>query len=261
MVRLFFLSLFVFLETVGVTAAQEKPRLVHVFVALADNEHQGIVPVPKALGNGDDPAHNLYWGAVYGVRTYFRNTPEWREVAHTQSPTPTILERSVFYDSKAKVVLVADAYRGQEIKQSIHDFFEASAGGFGDAPLHVSTVPGVNLEVSGSPDLLVYVGHDGLMDFSLERNFSNKATGERQAIILACASKSFFGPGLRPTGAEPLLWTTGLMAPEAYTLKAALDGWKTRESAEQIRRRAAEAYAKYQKISVSAAMRLFTSGW
>ena len=30
--------------------AQEAPRVVHVIVALADNEHQGIVPVPKALG-------------------------------------------------------------------------------------------------------------------------------------------------------------------------------------------------------------------
>jgi hypothetical protein len=61
-------------------------------------------------------------------------------------------------------------------------------------------------------------------------------------IVLACASKAFFGPTLRTTGAEPLLWTTGLMAPEAYTLRAALDGWVAGESAEQIRKRAAGAY-------------------
>ena len=30
--------------------AQEKPRVVHVFVALADNDHQGIVPVPMSRG-------------------------------------------------------------------------------------------------------------------------------------------------------------------------------------------------------------------
>lgn len=29
-------------------------RTVHVFVALADNQYQGIVPVPPKLGNGDD---------------------------------------------------------------------------------------------------------------------------------------------------------------------------------------------------------------
>jgi len=66
---------------------------------------------------------------------------------------------------------------------------------------------------------------------------------------------------LRPTGAQPLLWTTGLMSPEAYTLKAALDGWMAGESDEQIKQRAAEAYAKYQKISVKSARRLFVSGW
>jgi hypothetical protein len=41
----------------------------------------------------------------------------------------------------------------------------------------------------------------------------------------------FFADGLKSTGAQPLLWTTGLMAPEAYTLKAALDGWIAGESA------------------------------
>ena len=79
--------------------------------------------------------------------------------------------------------------------------------------------------------------------------------------MLACASKQFFGTPLKPTGAEPLLWTTNLMAPEAYTLKAALDGWIAGESGDQIRRRAAEAYAQYQKISQGAALKLFTTGW
>ncbi|EDY21883.1 hypothetical protein CfE428DRAFT_0008 [Chthoniobacter flavus Ellin428] len=35
---------------------------IHVFVALADNATQGIVPVPAKIGNGDDAEHNLYWG-------------------------------------------------------------------------------------------------------------------------------------------------------------------------------------------------------
>src|SRR5256885_8961765 len=39
--------------------AQSQPRTVHVFVALADNKNQGIVPVAAILGNGEDPQHNL----------------------------------------------------------------------------------------------------------------------------------------------------------------------------------------------------------
>jgi hypothetical protein len=60
----------------AVTTGQTKPRLIHVFVALADNQHQGIVHVPARLGNGDDPARNLYWGAAFGVRTFFLKNPE-----------------------------------------------------------------------------------------------------------------------------------------------------------------------------------------
>jgi hypothetical protein len=51
------------------------------------------------------------------------------------------------------------------------------------------------------------------------------------------------------------------MAPEAYTLKAALDGWIAAENDEAIRQRAAQAYDKYQKCGERAASRLFAAGW
>jgi hypothetical protein len=83
----------------------------------------------------------------------------------------------------------------------------------------------------------------------------------RDAIMLACASKRYFPDALRASGAYPLLWTTNLMAPEAYTLKAALDGWIAGESNEQIHERAAAAYDRYQKCGMRGARRLFATGW
>ena len=80
-------------------------------------------------------------------------------------------------------------------------------------------------------------------------------------MILACASKQYFTSYFRETGAEPLLWTTGLMAPEAYTLKAALDGWIAHEDGGAIQARAARAYGKYQHCGLLAAQRLFTTDW
>lgn len=115
--------------------------------------------------------------------------------------------------------------------------------------------------VDKKADLLVYVGHDGLMDFSPEKKFQGETSAKREVMVLACASKQYFGPGLRPTGAEPLLLTTNLMAPEAYTLEAPIEGWIAGESGSQIRQRAEAAYAKYQKISQGAALRLFATGW
>ena len=242
-------------------AAQERARIVHVFVALADNAHQGIVPVPAALGNGDDPGRNLYWGAAYGMRTYFRKSAEWREVAVIQHPSAPVLERVVFFDASHNVYIIADAYQGRGIKATIADFFQAAAGLNKEQTIRVKAANGKEGEISSQLDLAVYVGHDGLMDFAMEKQFRGEAGNGRQAIVLACASKAYFGPDLRSTGARPLLWTTGLMAPEAYTLKDALDGWMAGETSEEIRKRAAGAYAKYQKISMNAALRLFSSDW
>ena len=57
------------------------------------------------------------------------------------------------------------------------------------------------------------------------------------------------------------MWTTGLMALEAYTLKAAVEGRIAGETGEEIRMRAARAYAKYQRIGLAAGEKLFVSGW
>jgi hypothetical protein len=239
--------------------AQGAPRAIHVFVALADNVHQGIVAVPAALGNGDDPDRNLYWGAAFGVKTFFRKSADWQQIGLTQHPNKYILERLFFRHRASGTYLIADAYRGSEIKQAVADFFSAAAGL--EAPVPFDAPKDGPIHANTKADLVVYVGHDGLMDFSLGKSFRGDDSSKRQAIILACATKQYFGNGLRPTGAEPLLWTTNLMAPEAYTLKAAMDGWMAGESGEQIRRRGAAAYAQYQNISVRAALKLFASGW
>jgi hypothetical protein len=108
---------------------------------------------------------------------------------------------------------------------------------------------------------VVYIGHDGLTDFQLSTLPKKANAGLREAVILACYSKAYFGPALYTSGAYPLLWTNGLMAPEAYTLKSAVDGWILKESNRQIQERAAAAYNQYQKCTLSAARKLLTTGW
>jgi hypothetical protein len=238
---------------------QSSPRTVHVFVALADNVNQGIVPVPTKLGKGDDAEHNLYWGAAGGVKTFFARSGDWQLIAKGQRPKPEILERCVFKHRRANVYLVADAYQGDRIQQAITDFLSTAAG---DHAEEVSLGAGLaSIQAGGAANLVAYIGHDGFMDFQLPSLPRQKNPATRQAIILACISKTYFREALRATGAHPLLWTTGLMAPEAYTLKDALDGWISGESDEQIRERAARAYDRYQKCGIKGARRLFVSGW
>jgi hypothetical protein len=243
----------------------EAPRnsipLIHVFVALCDNVNQGIVPVSASLGNGDNPATNLYWGAAFGVRTFFSKSKDWELLSVTPNPQEAILERLVFKHRTREVVLVADAYRGKDIKSATLDFLGAAAGQPGEQINVTGPAKSVKLNLRGSADMVVYIGHDGLMDFTLNSTPHQQDRRQRKAIILACASRQYFSESLKRTGASPLLWTTNLMAPEAYVLSAAVDGWMKKESDEEIRLRAAKAYHSYQNCGLKSAQNLFATGW
>lgn len=234
-------------------ADQERARTIHVFVALCDNEHQGIVPVPKELGQGDDPAHNLYWGALYGVKTFLAKSPDWTLIKTEKGPCEEILERVIFKHKKARAYLVADAYRGDQIKKAVLDFLAAATGN-GSATLKLDKE---SLGLHSGADLVAYVGHNGLMDFSVSPPTPERAARPKEAIILACKSKAYFQPHLSQLKAKPLLVTTGFMAPEAYTLEAAIAGWLAQETIDKIQERAARAYDKHQNCGLKAARRLF----
>jgi hypothetical protein len=232
-------------------------RVVHVFVALCDNKNQGIQPVPAAIGNGQDPDKNLYWGCDYGIRSFFKKDAEWTMVSKQKNIRAQVLERCIFRHKASNTLLIADAYDGAAIKQCTLDYFSSCAGQFSD-----SAVTGGNtVYTGGAANLIAYIGHDGLMDFSISEKFVQQNNHPRQAIALACISKNYFAPHLKTTGASPLLWTTGLMCPEAYTLDAAVKGWINKESNEQIRQRAAAAYHRYQRCGLKAARNLLVSGW
>ena len=231
--------------------------VLHVFVALADNVNQGIVPVSATLGNGDNAATNLYWGAAFGIRTFFSRNKDWELISVTPNPSGSVLERCIFKHRHGPYLLVADAYRGKEISQTIWDFLEAAAG----KPGEKLKAGDLQFHSGGSASLVAYIGHNGLMDFKLHDHPKQRDDRQRRAIILACASKQYFTPALEESGVTPLLWTTNLMAPEAYVLSAAIDGWMKKETDEQIRLRAADAYNKYQNCGVKAARALFATGW
>jgi hypothetical protein len=232
-------------------------RAIHVFVALCDNRYQGIVPVPASIGNGQDPKTNLYWGCSNGIKSYFKRSDEWKLISSKQNPSTTILERLLFKHKTKHLYLLADAYDGQFIKQTTIDFLNASSG------KNEIEIKDGNKKIyfGGASELLAYIGHDGLMDFSLQQNFESAGNKKRETIILACYSKNYFSPHLKPTGATPLLWTSGLMCPEAYTLHDAIHEWINNNSASMIRAAAARAYSKYQKCSMKAAQNLLVQGW
>jgi hypothetical protein len=234
-------------------------RTIHVFVALCDNKYQGIVPVPEKIGNGQDPVHNLYWGAGYGVKNYFdKKSNDWILLKTIKNPSDDILERLIFKHTGSDVYLLADAYDGSKIKNTVYDFLHAASGKFA---ANVNLTDSLQLKFGGFADLCAYIGHNGLMDFHADISLKNYNKKKKDVIIIGCYSKSYFEPYIKESGANPLIWSTGLMSAEAYTLEWALDGWVMKESDNDIRIRAAKAYNNYQHCGYNASMNLLRTGW
>ncbi len=241
-----------------------RPAVVHVVVALCDNANQGIVPVPGPLGDGREPRTNLYWGALYGLKTHLTGAAGWERVGAARPGDRRILERVLLKtriqrgERSVPVYLVADAWDGACIRKAIEAFFRMAAG------RSVETIEGTDgqgpaaFSAGGASHLLVYLGHNGLMEFETAKAVSPDAEfPARSAMVLACSSKRYFLDGLESAGAHPLLLTTGLMAPEAYTLDAAVRSWIGAGTTEAVVRAAARAYALYQHCGIGAAAGLF----
>lgn len=220
-----------------VCLAQAETKRVRVFVALCDNRTQGIVPVGEKIGNGDDPEANLYWGCTDGMALHFRKTGHWKEVKSESDVTKAILRRLTLKHASADIELVADAYRGSEMKLCLMDFEKAAAG--------------------GEYDLVAYIGHNALMDFTLDP--PAKVEGNRtEVVVLCCLSRKYFGERLKALGCRPLVMTEQFMYPGSFILGSMIESWRDGEGLAAMRAAAGSAYAKNQKISVKAATGVFS---
>ncbi|MEM6769069.1 MAG: hypothetical protein AAF597_00680 [Bacteroidota bacterium] len=236
-----------------------QPLVVHIMVPLCDNDNQGIVPVPKRLGNGLNLKDNLYWGALYGVKTHFRKSKDWRLVSSQIYPDSTVLERVVFfrqYSIQAKVYLVADAYRGDQMQDCVYDVLGAVAG----AIKRTMAMEETELGLYGNADLLVFNGHNGILDFEPSYIYT-KDNRVRDVAVIGCVSYRYFEDYLLRARGYPLLTTSNLMAPEAYVASALIDAWATGQPDANIRQAAGQAYHNYQKCGLRGATNLFYSGW
>jgi hypothetical protein len=243
--------LFILLSTFG---SYTPPVTIHVLVALCDNKYQGIVPVPAKIGNGQDPANNLYWGCGYGVKTFLKKQPEWQLIKQIKQPAAHIHERLVFkHRVWGGVHLVADAYDGARMKETITSFLQYASGR--------NAVLIDTLHAGGDARLICFVGHNGLMDAALPFYPEKANSRPRDVAIFACASKQYFSGPIRRTGANPLIWTTHLMSPEAYTLDAMIDSWLQKEKPALTHEKVAQAYHQYQRCGLKGARRLFATGY
>jgi hypothetical protein len=251
-------------DRLDIDIADGKSVMIHVVVALCDNVNQGIVPVPKALGNGQDPKTNLYWGALYGIRTHLSRAAGWTRIDALKPDDRRILDRVVLHArlkrdaTTVSAYVVADAWDGAHIREALQAYFRMVAGGSEETVEVRYGSETLDLRAGGAAHLLAYIGHNGLMDFSLESvGPAEVVTPARSTIVLACSSKLYFLDHLQAANAHCLLLTTGLMAPEAYTLDSAIRAWVGKRTTSAVIQAAASAYDRYQHCGQTAARRLF----
>lgn len=219
-------------------AAQAEQKSIRVFVALCDNETQGIMPVGARIGNGDDPENNLYWGCSDGFALYFQNSKNWKRVKLEKDVSTIILRRLTFDHVSADIRIVGEAYRGSEMKRCVEDFEAACT--------------------SGEHDLVAFIGHNGLMDFRLPAP-EEKSENETDVIVLACLSDRYFADRLRAAGCTPILTTQQLMYPGAFLLHDVIESWRRGGTKAEFRIAAGKAYARNQGISAKAGAGIFAS--
>ena len=175
------------------------------------------------------PKSDLYWGMKYGMKTYFSKDADWETVSKA-NPDTKIRERILFYNSSLNLYVDAMAYHTDSIKTTITDFIKYAYK-------------------ADSNELVIYAGHDGLMDFDIDVvPQKNKC----DAMVFSCASDYYFSPFVEMT-----LSTYTFMAPEAYVVMAAIESWANGDNEKEIRKNTAKAYAKYQKITVAQAESTF----
>lgn len=228
------LILTIFYALLCVIHAEKKE--VRVFVALCDNDSQGIARVGEKIGNGDEPDSNLYWGCTDGIAVHFKKTGNWKVTKTEVDVSEAILQRITFTHSEENIKLVAEAYRGSEMMACLADFEKAAAG--------------------GEFDLVAYIGHNALMDF--QQDPPEPVDGNStEVVVLCCLSDKYFRKRLEALGCRPLVMTRQFMYPGSFILSAVIESWRNGEGLGEMRSAAGRAYAKNQKISVKAATGVF----
>lgn len=235
-------------------AGEPAPKVIHVFVALCDNDSQGIQPVPAKIGNGDDLVDNLYWGCDDALKSSLGRSGAWKKMmVGKPAGQEIILERIVFRHQASGAWLVADAYRGREIKRALEDYFSALAGILRSEV----EVAGKKIQAGGQAGLAVYVGHNGLMEFNVEVQPPPAKRSEISAVAFCCVSRSYFADKMHIAGAKPLLLTTQLMYPGGFLVQRVAEAWIGGKSALETLESVAAGYAKNQGISQKSAKGVF----
>jgi hypothetical protein len=246
------------IERLQTKKANQEPLVVHVYVPLCDNEHQGIVPTTPSLGNGMSLRSNLYWATSGGTKAFFKKQADWKLIYEALDIDTNVLERVVFekiYDG-TKVYFVADAYRGDRMEETVNDYLAAISG---NRPQSIQFEDQSVLDISEAADLIMFNGHNGVMDYIDIKPWVNKSDKRTDIVMNACVSYGYLQEEFMLAGGYPLVRSNSLLYPGAYVLEQIIDDWVAGIDEKQICLNAGATYCK--KHDCGYGTKVYSSGW
>lgn len=251
---------------------------VTVHVALANRLAPGI---PAKFADGNDPATNLHWGALFGVDTHLANAGGWRRAYadggdgreiirrmvfhHRAEPTPAWRARGVA--DRFDVYLLANAWLGSATEAAMaQPLRDALSGG----PV-VLRVEGSEMEFGAGSVMSGYLGPNRMIDhywdafagLAARSGPGNTALTEggsdQMGIFYICSmSAVHLHQPVVEHGLYSVLFARQPIVAEAYILEGILEALLAGDLDDGFHTAAAERYARYQKdVSLEAALGLF----
>ena len=245
-------------EALALKKANQEALIVHLYIPLCDNEHQGIVPTSKSLGDGLSVRTNLYWATSGGTKAYFKKQADWELLYDSLNIDSNVLERVVFKKNidRIPVFLIADAYRGDRMEETLNNYLSAIAGAHTDSVLLDN---GTTLVGAGNADMVMFNGHNGMMDAVRLNNYPNKDGRKKDVVMNACVSYGYLQEEFMKAGGYPLVRTNTLLYPGAYVLAQIIEDWVKGVEEKQLCLNAGRAYCL--KHDCGAGSKVYKAGW
>lgn len=253
-------KLFLFMILTLVLYTKTANKIIHIYTVLADSERQFMLNIPRENARGDELNSNYYWGSETGLACVLDKSKDWTLI-YKDTSGKLVLERRVYsYLYDEDVFIVADAYKGVDIKEALYDYTRALSGQNIDKFSFNFESQHYEISSGGASDLTVYFGHNILFDINFT-NFPSKADDYKHfTIVYTYYGSEYFRDAINKAEATAVLWTYGMMVPEAKTLVSVLTTWANESTIKAVRSEARKIYKSIHGVDEKTVSKIFISG-
>jgi hypothetical protein len=252
-----------------------RPLVATVYVALCDNDSQGIVPVKNPrICDGRRPEANMYWATRGGLKGYLKRAG-WKRVSTVEEPRAGVAMEVVWhkrYRARGElrkrgargsfdVYLVSVVFWGDRIREANIEYLRAVNR---DDSRRFDLGDRGEVVYGGASHVVGYIGHDYFFDVSDPLELIAPTRGDSElhkgSFALACAGHQLIRPAITRDNSHILLLNRHLAFPGAWTVGGLIRGITAGQDGRGIHREAAKEFAKGMEKPFGVVVRTFAHG-